>query len=296
MPVSSAPVTRARLEALLGARRLDITLATAGPPDRAPDALATGVPGLDDRLGGGLPRGELSEIVGPRSSGRTSVLAALLASATRQGEMAALVDGLDQFDPPSGAAAGIVLSRLLWVRGPAVGASGPSDARVGARTRRVEGDLLTMAVTRAIKAFGLILQAGGFGLVGLDLADVPPAALQRLPFTTWRRLHRMVEGTDTACALLASTPTARSAGGVTVLLGESQERRACWSGESERARLLAGIDVAARVARTRLAPAQGHPVRLSFHAGELPIRDLPQPCPPADHPNGTTARLEERSV
>ena len=294
MPVSSAPVTRARLEALLRARRLDITLATAGPPDRAPDALATGVPGLDDRLGGGLPRGELSEIVGPRSSGRSSVLGALLASATRQGELAALVDSLDQFDPPSGAAAGIVLSRLLWVRGPAVGAGGPPDARVGARTCRV--DLLTMAVTRAIKAFGLILQAGGFGLVGLDLADVPPAVLQRLPFTTWRRLHRMVEGTDTACALLASTPTARSAGGVTVLLGESQERRACWSGESERARLLAGIDVAARVARTRLAPAQGHPVRLSFHAGELPIRDLSHPCPSADRPDGTTARLEERRV
>src|SRR4051794_7853947 len=64
----------------------------------------------------GFPRGAITEITGAVSTGRTTVVQSLLASATSQGEFCALVDGSDAFDPHSTAAAGADLSRLLWVR------------------------------------------------------------------------------------------------------------------------------------------------------------------------------------
>ena len=88
----------ADIESLLHAKKLGGTLVSARP--LPVDRLAeTGVASLDQELGGGLARGHVSEIVGPRSSGRTSVLCALLAAATRRGEVVALIDTFDTFDP-----------------------------------------------------------------------------------------------------------------------------------------------------------------------------------------------------
>jgi RecA/RadA recombinase len=52
---------------------------------------STGSAVLDERLHGGVPRGQISEIAGPRSSGRAGLLVAMLAGVTARGEMAALV-------------------------------------------------------------------------------------------------------------------------------------------------------------------------------------------------------------
>ena len=81
----------------------------------APEMASIGIPDLDT-LTGGLPRGCLTEICGPASSGRTTVLLAALAAATRRGEYCALLDASDSLDPHSVAAAGVDLDRLLWVR------------------------------------------------------------------------------------------------------------------------------------------------------------------------------------
>ena len=81
----------------------------------APEMVSCGIPALD-ALTGGLPRGCLTEICGPASSGRTTVLLAALAAATRRGEFCAVVDASDALDPRSAAAVGVELSRLLWVR------------------------------------------------------------------------------------------------------------------------------------------------------------------------------------
>src|SRR2546421_2810629 len=117
------PLARADLESLLRTRRLDRTLTTVLPPVE-PDGMrdeaivaATGLDALDARLGGGFPRGQLSELVGPRSSGRTSLLLQMMAAATARGELVALVDALDMFDVESAAAAGVELDRVLWIRG-----------------------------------------------------------------------------------------------------------------------------------------------------------------------------------
>ena len=60
------------------------------------------------------------------------------------------------------------------------------------------------SLDRALKALNLVLQAGGFGVVAIDLADVPLVALKRLPFTTWLRVQRTIEGSDTACVLVVA--------------------------------------------------------------------------------------------
>src|SRR5690349_4340248 len=114
------PLARAALESLLRDRRLDRTLTTALTPiDPRDDAAVapSGVVCLDARLGGGFPRGHLSEVVGARSSGRTSLLLRAIAAATARGELVGLVDALDMLDVESAIAAGIDLTRLLWVRG-----------------------------------------------------------------------------------------------------------------------------------------------------------------------------------
>jgi hypothetical protein len=174
---------------------------------------------IDTRLNGGFPRGQLSELVGPRSSGRTSVLHALLAAATERGEFVALVDTLDTFDPASAAEAGVDLDRLLWVRGPSL----TQDTAVAP-----SGDLFQRACERALKAFNLILQAGGSGTpfsAVLDLVDVPALVIRRIPFITWLRLQRVIEGRDGLGVIVADTSLGRSARGITLQLAAPLEAR-----------------------------------------------------------------------
>jgi hypothetical protein len=92
-----------------------------------------------------------------------------------------------------------------------------------------------------------VLQAGGFSLVAIDLADVPPVRLRQIPFTTWPRVQRVIEGSDTACVLLTPEPLARSAGGLTLSL----TGRSTWAGVSDRSRLLQGVDLRVRVVSPR---------------------------------------------
>lgn len=244
---------RAHLESLLRARKLDVTLTSASPLGAPPaavpaagapyqrhdgaladDLAVTGVPPLDAALGGGLPRGHLSEIIGGRSSGRTSVMCRALGAAAAQDELVALVDTCDRFDPESAAAVGLDLSRLLWIRD--------------------TGD-----ATRALKAMNLVLQAGGFGLVVLDLSDVAIRTVRALPFTTWFRLARVIEGSPTVALLLAAEHVARSSGGATIAMdparpdtrGRAGLTRARWTGCSDRARLLQGLATDPRIVGTR---------------------------------------------
>ena len=244
------------LESALRARKLDRTLTTALPSWEGADPsslLPTDISAVDACLRGGLPRGQLSEFTGACSSGRMTLLLQFMAAATQRGEIAALVDTHDRLDVASAAAAGVDLDRLLWIRGmlrdsgfgirdssSALWNPEPSDPG-----SRIPGP--DRAIDRALKALNLVLQAGGFGIVAIDLTDVPPVKLRQIPFTTWPRVQRAIEGSDTACVLLTPEPLARSAGGLTLSL----TGRSTWTGVSDRSHLLQGVDVRVRVVSPR---------------------------------------------
>jgi hypothetical protein len=266
---------RADVEALLRAKKLDRTLVPVTKDSGiavVSETMPTGLTMLDQQLGGGLPLGHFSEVVGPRSSGRTSLLMAMLAVTTSRGELAALVDTFDMLDVESMAAAGVRLDRLLWVRGETSTSAFP-PATAGRRQPGAD-----RAIERALKATNLVLQAGGMSLVALDLADAPIQALRRIPMTTWLRLQRVIEGQPTAAVVTGTVPMSRSAGGVTLALtrdsglgtrGSEDSRRDSGSGIRDSGLGNApfpGIDSDVRIQRARLVPGMGAPVRLTATA------------------------------
>ena len=260
--------TREFLETVLRARRLDRTLTTNLPsldPRDESSIGPTGIPGLDAQLGGGFPRGQLSEIVGARSSGRTSVLLRTIATATARGELVALIDALDMLDVESAVASGVDLNRLLWVRGDVASNAGRC------------GDGNDRAINQAVKALTLVLQAHNFGLVAFDLGEAPVEVLNRLPSTTWLRLQRMIEGSQVVCLLAGNHQVARSAAGLTLRLGTGGSAlgtsREDQSGESTRGsglrfglRMFEGLDVETRVIRARIRGHEGAVAMLSTTA------------------------------
>ena len=136
----------------------------------APDILPTGLSNID------IARGTLTEISGPPSSGRTGTLHAALARATRQPEFCALIDAGNSFDPLSATNAGVHLPHLLWLR------CGNAE--------------------KALKATDLVIQAGGFGVVALDLAGIPSRDARRISLASWFRLRNAVEETPTALIVI----------------------------------------------------------------------------------------------
>ena len=204
---------------------------------------STEIARLDTELGGGLPRGHLSEIVGAHSTGRMSVMHAVFAAATNRGEFVALIDTFDTFDPESGAEAGIDFSRFLWIRG-------------GADSN----EPMSHIVSRSLKALECLVHAGGFGVVAFDLVDLPERVFRRIPFTTWKRLTHAVKDQPTAYLLIGDRSIARSVAGVTLRL-ESRKKATRWSCKSTHSALLHGFDIVVRVIGTRF-PQEGRHCQL----------------------------------
>lgn len=154
------------------------------PEKTAAEILSTGVAEVD-ALVGGLPRGAISEMFGPASSGRTSLMLSMLAYATTHDEICALVDTNDVFAPEAAVVTGIDFDRLLWVR-------------------------CAANIEHAFKATDLLLHAGGFGLVVLDMGDVAGKDARRVISSWWYRFRRTVENTPTAIILIAEESCVRS--------------------------------------------------------------------------------------
>ena len=193
----------------------DIRLGTARPSPVV--RLPTGLAVLDDALGGGLPRGRVTELAGPPSAGRTGLACAIAASATRAGETIAWVDAEDALEPASAAAADVALARVLWVR--------PRN------------------VPDAFRAAEILLGAGGFGLVVLDVGSG-----RREPIL-WPRLARAAERTGSTLLAIARC---RQAGTFAAIGLDVVARRVRWSGGPGRLLLLEGIDARVTVARSRI--------------------------------------------
>jgi len=166
------------------------------------ELVSTGIPEMDALLGG-LPRGAMTEICGAACSGRTSFLLSALASRTKDGEVCALVDARDSFDPLTANAAGIALEKLLWVR--------------------------CQNIDQALRAMDLLIQAGGFGMVAVDLSDVPTKTVRQVPLNAWFRFRRAVEDTPTILLLLEQEPNAKTCASLVVRL---EAREARWADAS----------------------------------------------------------------
>ena len=192
--IMKAALSKAELEAEIGGRFGD---AFRIHEKAVVETLSTGVAEIDG-LTGGLPRGAISEIFGPASSGRTSLMYSLLAYATTHEETCALVDTSDVFAPTTAVATGMNFDRLLWVR--------------------CGGNL-----EHAFKATDLLLHAGGFGLVVLDLGDVPGKEARRIISSWWYRFRRTVEDRPTVLTVISEEACTRSCAALALELNGAPE-------------------------------------------------------------------------
>jgi recombination protein RecA len=284
----------ARIQSSISNRQSKISPASVTPASQleirpAPEMVSSGVPAID-ALTGGLPRGCLTEICGPASSGRTTLLLAALAAATRRGEFCVVVDASDALDPQSAADSGIELDRLLWVRcgddaprknsspqshrntekhgnqkdenqkigcpisrapfareacpepvewvgiSSVRGAGIPSQHafdfdQLGARGTGAKENAWKENASRqsdhrmeqVLRATDLLLESGGFGLIVLDLGDLPPQSARRIPLTTWFRFRRAIEHTPTILLVIEPQPIAGSCSSLLLQLGDSRQ-------------------------------------------------------------------------
>jgi hypothetical protein len=227
-------------------------------------AFSTAVPVLDRLLDGGLPRGQLVELVGARTSGRFSTLLAALAAATAVGEAAALVDLGDSLDPATASGLGIDLDRLLWVR----------PARL----------------KEALAAAEMLI-AGGFPLVAIDLG-APPIRGGRGVEAGWLRLARAARDHD--AALLVGSPY-RVSGTAAAAVLKVAHGRAAWREGGASQWLLDGFasHVVLEKCRGRL-PGQSEDFRLTVEALPRPAVPPRLPSRPAVLPAATPAVPEPR--
>ena len=173
------------------------------------EVAATGIPAADALLDGGLPVGAISELVGPECSGRTSMALAFVAQRTAAGQVCAWIDASDAFDPESAAASGVRLRQLLWVR--------CGDSAIGAQAARWKTeDKPGTRLDQALRATDLLLQAGGFAAIVLDLGGMEPAHGMRIPLASWFRFRQSAERTGCSLVVLGRASFAQSSAAVVV--------------------------------------------------------------------------------
>jgi recombination protein RecA len=327
----SASTLRLSIESTL-AQRIPSALTPA--PKMIRPVVATGIESVDEVLQGGLPVGAVSELVGPECSGRTSLALSFLARMTQTSKVCAWIDVSDTFDPPSAAASGVDLTRVLWVRcgvasliattaAPAFslpdqnlipapakqglhgGGFGPhprgevkgisqavsgllqSEAiapRCAEPQRRLRENRETVApshrrpaayvppasrsakpwsrIEQALRATDLLLQAGGFSAIVLDMGSLTPEAVTRVPLATWFRYRAAAERTQSSIVLLTQHPCAKSS--AELLLRLCPGEALC-----EEATVFSGLRQCATVERRRFAQTPSNVVSM-----RKPVRNV----------------------
>ncbi len=181
-------------------------LKTASELIKSREYLGTGIPDLDRLLSGGFIRGEISEIVGAVSAGRTSLTLSALAQATSRGEVVAYIDTYGGADPHCTNQAGVDLARFLWIR-----CDGSGE--------------------KALAAADMLIRGGGFGMIVLDLTgpdQSQPAGKSHSH--TWFRLKQSLEGSRIVFLVLNSSPVSGSLASLVLGL---KRREAVWTVQRE---------------------------------------------------------------
>lgn len=202
---------------LLDELRRKRLLLPASQIDRGVDLVSSGHAGLDRVCSGGFPRGTIVEVLTP-ASGCGQILYSFLSAGTARGESMALVDPADGFDVTSAHAASVALERLLWVR---------------ARNRK-----------EALRAAEMILDAGGFGAVVLDLLTRSKGGC--VPSAAWMRLRRLASASRAVLLVLSATPQAGTFASLSVRV---RRGRARFQGTGER--WLGGVDLSFEIRKKK---------------------------------------------
>jgi hypothetical protein len=326
----SAAAIRLQIETAL-AHRMPSALTPAQKVIRP--VAPTGVLEVDALLEGGLPVGAITEMVGAESCGRTSLALSFLASTTRTGNVGAWIDVLNTLDPESAAAAGVDLSRMLWVRCGASASKARSAAEyrfalpekyfvaaaakkglhgggcgghprgevkgladaVGGLLRpeaiaprcaepqrrvRPEREIFAAApqphapktkpqaqggkpwarMEQALRAADLLLQAGGFSVIVLDMAGIAPDYAARVPLASWFRYRAAAERTRASLLLLTQHSCAKSSAELLLRLSPGETRR-------DESTVFTGIEHRLEVERRRFTQAE---------TNVIPLRKPPQ--------------------
>jgi hypothetical protein len=130
-------------------------------------------------------------------------------------------------------AAGVALERVLWVR--------------------------CKNADQALRATDLLIQAGGFGLVAVDLSDIAPRIVRYVPLNAWFRFRRAVEDTPTILMVMEQEANAKTCASLVLRL---EARPGEWSEaggisdpsflRNSMGRLFRGFEIATDVVRTRV--------------------------------------------
>jgi hypothetical protein len=254
--MSSAATLRLEIERFLENR---FPAALTPAPRTLCEVAETGIAAVDELLQGGLPVGAISEVTGAVSSGRTSLGLTFVARRTAEGRVCAWVDASDAFDPESAAANGVALRQLLWVRcgnGQAENRAKNKPARQAGVGQVGMGQAGAQAEKRpwtrldqALRATDLLLQAGGFAAIVLDLADIAPEYASRIPLATWFRFRQAADRARSSLMVLGKTAYAQSSAAVVL---ECAPPRLQTAGET----VLRGFTFTVRRGRERWAPVE----------------------------------------
>jgi hypothetical protein len=231
----SAQHLRAHIEASL-AQRIPSAL-TPLPRLHYPVA-PTGIRELDALLDGGLPIGAISEIVGPECSGRTSLALTFVAAMTQAGKVCAWVDVSDTLHPESAAALGVDLARLLWIRCSAVSPKRKSWSRL----------------EQGLRVTDLLLQAGGFSCIVLDLGGLSAEYALRVPLATWFRFRAAAERLQSNVLLLTQHGCSRNSAGLVLRLDPGSDL-------GRHSTIFAGLEHRAELTRQRFPQGNVLPLR-----------------------------------
>ena len=214
------PQTVAAQDLLLELKRRRFVV-PASQIQREISLVASGIDQLDDVCKGGLPRGAITEFQ-VSFGGSATVLYSLLAAATQRQEMTALIDPGDGFDLASAAIVGVDLRRLLWVR--------------------------ARSVKEALRATELVLDAGGFGLVALDLSFTERRKNKVLPAAAWMRIKKRASLCGALAVVFSATKTVGTFASLSVAV---RQGRARWGGRLAQERWLDGVELFFELNRKR---------------------------------------------
>jgi recombination protein RecA len=206
--------------------------------------LSTSFPPLDTALGqGGIPRGRISEIIGPATSGKVTLAAKVLASAHRdRAALVAWVDLTRTCDPDYLQRCGLDLDRLLIVR--------PETSE--------DALAITLHLVESNSLAALVFD----GLAGVAEEATGAASVEAVLAGTMERLATVVTNTETAVIFL-SEPRAQYRTLAHLATVRLEIRREHWERQG---REVSGYDGVVKVVKHKLGQAGGAvTIRIAFN-------------------------------